>query len=1045
METNIVELVNDLYTKGGFDNIRDSLSSKGFVVRPIQLFNGTQLEKKVIIIFYKNHIQLWEKWARQSRGVILLYDGCWRPIKFMFDRGAELLTQLHKQCGIEETENMTFNNIGIFSPNQQLTIKKVCTNSDIDGYLTTKVDGMLVTITLYTGSLETTIASIIEESNDEFAKAILHIAQELGCKFVPVISTQKTFNITDYNCISYIVTAFLTSLNIATYEQLSTLTPITAMEIYGKELISRIKILHDNIQLQSDFITFSFEAVCKHRTCAWNICHGELAVSYNQSLVRMLSYSYDLTTIPHFMFSNVISLAGFQEPLWWKITHSMQITSMMVDLSKFILGEISHTDYLQKYPASNKIIQNTDLDPEGFIFWSCPLSGSSLDYNKIKVVEYYECHNPSNIKKLLHIAKQTTVFPAANATLRFFTQLKTNLISVCHGFRFAFNQTCDSSLINSAVMTLQIDGKTPYTYLFDVLSDSAKKAFVKQPLRKQCLMLMNSKQFHSVSKQIFTCTFKELITCEDPDMSKTLKNIIHLIEPWEDPAELDKNIDAIIVELGPYINSFYIMIQECNKIKTVADFTAFNVFGCPESTDIDVVVAVKREDIHHEINIEELKRQLNLIGYDTNLRELDINVVCIENGNVELFSKASDETQNILLATYKYHKQAYPCLVNRFVAIDIKGKVNADITFILSHFRYLFGNEQYHSERENRHIAYSSMTNKLNYVMSILDKIKYMDRSQWRDSMKSLTMKIIQLMLLEYSTVVYTKNELAVEFDKFYPGHYDHVRYLLFRGKFGTFSEECLQILLTEFKKIVVKNSPNELKWTKLSIDITQNPTDLSNELVNEFIKSPFEPTDLFVTEYGTLCSDRDINKMFPIHCVNTHLLPQNVLDHCVLIDQRSREWLDMMTYYTCGRNTGVKQYDGLNWVHFYYNLIRGAIVELFTMRTCDFSNIISEKYDRITLGFLVENKNVKGSPAIAPDLLLITESKKIIPVEIKCLEQKPGDNHDYRRGVYLATKQLDTSIKILGVNMGIILLVYVYKNDNGEVVYDPQATIINF
>ncbi|QKF94687.1 hypothetical protein QKU48_gp1229 [Fadolivirus algeromassiliense] len=1043
METSIVTLVNELYNKGGFELIRATLNSKGFIVKPIQLFKHTALENRVIIIFYKNHIQLWEKWARQSRGVILLHDGLWRPIKFMFDRGAELLTQLHKQSGIEETENMTLNNTSIFSPTQQRTIKSVSTNSDIDGYLTTKVDGMLVTITCYTGTLGNLISDVIERSDDEFGKTILHIARELDCKFIPVIATQKTFNVTEVTAINYIVTSFLTGLGIALYEQLTNLSAITAMELYGKELIKKIMILHDNIQTFDEFITFSFEAVCKNRTCAWNKCHEELAVDYDKSLIRVLSYSHDLTTVPHFMFSDIISLAGFQEPLWWKITNSMQITSMLNDLSKYILGELSHEDYLKKYNPSNVIIADTNLDPEGFIFWA--YHDGLLDYNKVKVVEYYDCHNPNNIKKLLQIAKKTTIFPAANATLRFFTDLKNNLITVCHGFRYAFNLPFDSHLINNDVLKLLIDGMTPYQYLYSKLSDSAKKAFDKQDLRKKCLMLMNVDGFYSVCKQIFTFTFKELVLNQHPDLGKALKNIIHVACPWEDPSTLNSNLDNLISELGPYVNTFYLIIQECKKTKSTVDFLAFNVFGCPDSTDIDVIVSVSRENIQKEIDIEELKRQLTLLGYDTDSRDLDINVVYVENGNVELFSKASDETQNILYLTYKYHKQAYPCLVDKTVMIDIKDKVNATIKFIMDHMRALLGNEQYHIERENRRMAYASVENKLNFTLSILHKIKYQNRYQWNDAMKSLSMKIIQLMLMEYSSVVYTKEELAIEFDKIYPGHYNHVKWFLFRGKFGTYSDDCLKILVKELTKIAVKHSPVQLKWTQLSIDTTQNPTELPDNVISEFIKSPFTPTDAFVEEFGSLCSDRDINKMFPIRCVNTHLLPENVLEHCVLIDQRSKEWIELLTYYTCGRNTGVKPYEGLHWVQFYYNLIRGAIVELFTMRYCDFSNIINEKYERITLGFLVEDKNLKGSSAIAPDLLLMTESKKIIPVEIKCLEQKPIDNHDYRRGVYLATKQLETSIKILGTNIGIIVLVYVYKNDNDLVVYDPRATIISF
>jgi hypothetical protein len=91
-------------------------------------------------------------------------------------------------------------------------------------------------------------------------------------------------------------------------------------------------------------------------------------------------------------------------------------------------------------------------------------------------------------------------------------------------------------------------------------------------------------------------------------------------------------------------------------------------------------------------------------------------------------------------------------------------------------------------------------------------------------------------------------------------------------------------------------------------------------------------------------------------------------------------------------------------------------------------------KYHKITIGFIVENKDCKNSKGCAPDLLLlITEihsnNKKIIPVEIKCINEISANSHDYRRAIKLAKGQLKMAKYLLGnvsTDFGIIVIVSV-------------------
>lgn len=80
--------------------------------------------------------------------------------------------------------------------------------------------------------------------------------------------------------------------------------------------------------------------------------------------------------------------------------------------------------------------------------------------------------------------------------------------------------------------------------------------------------------------------------------------------------------------------------------------------------------------------------------------------------------------------------------------------------------------------------------------------------------------------------------------------------------------------------------------------------------------------------------------------------------------------------------------------------------------------------------GFLVEDKKAK-SIAIAPDLLLIDkETRKIIPVEIKCIINEPNYSSGLAREIKLARLQLSTSQKILrkyyyGYSLIVIMFIY--------------------
>lgn len=549
-------------------------------------------------------------------------------------------------------------------------------------------------------------------------------------------------------------------------------------------------------------------------------------------------------------------------------------------------------------------------------------------------------------------------------------------------------------------------------------------------LRQQYLMLLNKTNILELCIDIFRNAFPEinLVDCSETD--KLLKNVVTDMQPWITNETTSENV---------IIRSKYTELFLCSNVKVIpcVDYIAFQVFGCPYSRDIDIAVLVQSHlELTENINKDRLYKELEELGYDVT-RGVDINVMYCDNGVVMGSTKGSNETQNMLYLTYDLHRQKYPLFVSGLVHVNEVDKISATAKFILDNLRIFIGDTKYATERLNKIAAYAGKWNRVTYVISILDKIKISDTNVSKECFKSLTMKIIQLILLERNEFEYEKYGLARRFNGIFPGHYDMIVWLLMRGTDGIYNSDTIQLLLGQFQRIAMNININDHVWTTLPVDLTHNPTHLPQSAFDEFVRSPLIPTPKFIEEFENICPDRNVN-CFLIKPNNGDLLPLDVRDRAICIPQRSPEWLELLTFYSCGRNTGVKKYDGDDWVHYYFNLIRGCIVELIVINSCDFSTLFPG-CRKISVGFLVEKIGKIGCLGIAPDLLLLV-GNEVIPVEIKCLTGQLSDNHHYRRDILLATRQLESSVKLVGCNRGVIVLVYV--TDNG---FNTYATTVAF
>ena len=175
--------------------------------------------------------------------------------------------------------------------------------------------------------------------------------------------------------------------------------------------------------------------------------------------------------------------------------------------------------------------------------------------------------------------------------------------------------------------------------------------------------------------------------------------------------------------------------------------------------------------------------------------------------------------------------------------------------YFLDNLQVLIGDQEYRKIRDEKMKAYQGTWNRVNFAIKYMNLVNFQRKKQFYDDIKSMTVKIIQLILLENNEYEYTKEGLANRINKLFPGNYDAILFLLFRGRRGSFDQSCLSLLISEFIRIARSINQTELQWNNVNIDIDKTPTKLCNELYNQFISSPFEPSKIFAEEFVNIFS----------------------------------------------------------------------------------------------------------------------------------------------------------------------------------------------
>lgn len=493
-----------------------------------------------------------------------------------------------------------------------------------------------------------------------------------------------------------------------------------------------------------------------------------------------------------------------------------------------------------------------------------------------------------------------------------------------------------------------------------------------------------------------------------------------------------------------------------DKIDTTSNFhhnwtpSCFNVIGCEYSTDIDIIIPVPSIQVIQDyknkkfkLEISSIKNDLINLGYDLESREIDINLVYLDPCKSNIICGLLGEpklTQNIIYNTYSLHHQLYPPIVSNTVQINLNDLTRLFSKIILDWMEKLLGKIRYNELRPTKSKVYTDLISRLDFSLQILKEINFTNIFNTnKDITKSLGMKLSQLALLYLGELEYTKKDISFGINKILPIEYENILFILTRGKMGKINDldkiqQIFSILIDQYQNII-QDIKLSYEMYKVPINVDEYLLNSTDFVVNQFIKSPERPTQQLAEYIDTLYqSTQSLNQIFQIKSFGINTLPEQIIPHICIEDQRSPEWLDLLKFYKCGNsiNNAIPYVD----CETNFNLIRGCIGEKLLVDLIDWNKLIeSDSVSKCICGLIVETKGLCSSIGISPDLLLITKMNQIIPVEIKTIVSDPDIiNRKFLREIKLASKQLETSInlieQIIGIKTyGLIVFCFIHNN----------------
>lgn len=285
-----------------------------------------------------------------------------------------------------------------------------------------------------------------------------------------------------------------------------------------------------------------------------------------------------------------------------------------------------------------------------------------------------------------------------------------------------------------------------------------------------------------------------------------------------------------------------------------SDYDSFIVFGCPESTDIDVVCFVRKQDVRLESNtvkdlssvaFNRLVTELKQLGYNDKYvlpKDVDVNAVYVdpETQMIVAALKGGKDTQNMINATWMHHRQVMADKAetifgkNEPLALSLHPMcdISFDNTYIFTKIKTFAKFVIDYAEdvcidhidelKSMRHDMYTVKTIQfiLDIQAQIMNRICYdpetipfnsISISKWHDRFKSIIMKLIQLcLIIKHNITVYVKMDLAESVKLIFKDTPNSIldyyvkgaEWYLFRGNRGVYFKDLFPALLNEYNEI---------------------------------------------------------------------------------------------------------------------------------------------------------------------------------------------------------------------------------------------------
>ena len=540
---NIIDFINHAYKIHGFDKMKDMFYKLGYRIYSLyHKYGKTDYMNDIIKIEYLDNNDIYNmKWARQTRGTWFYKNGDkYDILKYALQRGKEL-----------SFEEKKYKNLDVI---QIDTNKKLVSKENFEGYLSSKSDGSLITITLYSDKMIDVVKNILHKLQDPFANRLLKYAQDKNLDFIPVIGSKGTLNIVK-DVQLYFMTSFLTTYKIIENDKLKKIKHDEIIDLCLDKLFNMLLVVYKNFN-KYDILTLSFEAICGNKMSISERENNELAISYNNSVFNFLGISIcrELKFYPHFVFEDLLLETELKQPLWWKIDNSNKIKEMLNDLSLCARNKITIKEYLIKHKPSNKKYNNDiELDYEGFILYRN--EEYNYDSNKIKTDDYYKAHNykVGNTKYLLELYKESgDKYKLAKNINDFFETIEDKLINILE-------------FVNSVVKN-QINDKSSSLYLGlnDKLKEKIDKLSNKNKIR---IIVSNSVNMNIIINDAIKKYIEIKKVMDDKIISSCIKVILKVIDPQDDlnnDGDYKENIKKIVknhsIELCEFYNSISMSI-----------------------------------------------------------------------------------------------------------------------------------------------------------------------------------------------------------------------------------------------------------------------------------------------------------------------------------------------------------------------------------------------------------------------------------------------------------------------------------------------------